>query len=170
VAESTDPFTQAYSAVWTALNAHAGFTALVRVNNRNDLTGSAPGTRKGAAQYADFGEVSLIPAGFVAAPFGSNSKVADLSQSLQLVTATERITDVGKLNAIKFQTMVALAKAGPNLGLDGLCSGWTVSGGQENIGLNLVAGIDVTHGKNGLVALLTIDVAMYMTRAELAAL
>lgn len=170
MAETVDPFTQAYTAVWTALNAHTGFTAIVRANNRNDLTGAAPGTRNGPAQFADFGEVSLVPAGFNAAPFGSNSKVADISQTFQLITSTERVTDLVKLNRIKFQTMVALAKAGTDLGLTGLCSGWTVSGGQDGIGQNLVAGIDVTHGKNGLVSLLTINVNMYMARAALLAL
>jgi hypothetical protein len=170
MAEVVDPFTRAYQAVWTALNAHAGFTDLVRVNNRNDLTGAAPGTRKGAGQFADFGEVSLVPAGFNASPFGSNSKIADVSQSFQLITSTERITDLVKLNKIKFQTMIALAKAGADLGLTGLCREWNVSGGQDGVGAGIVAGIDVTHGKNGLVSLLTIDVQMYMNRAELVAL
>lgn len=167
MAEAVDPFTQAYDAVWAALSAHTGFTSIVRANNRNNLTGAAPGFRKGAGQFADFGEVSLIPAGFNASPFGSNSKIADLSQSFQLITSTERITDLVKLNRIKFQTMIALAKAGADLGLTSLCSGWTVSGGQEGVGQNLVANVDVTHGKNGLVSLLTITVNMYMARAAL---
>lgn len=169
MAEAVDPFTQAYSAVWAALNAHAGFTSLVRVNDRNDLTGTAPGTRKGSAQFADFGEVSLIPAGFNGSPFGSNSKAADLSQSFQLITSTERITDLVKLNRIKYQTMIALAKAGIDLGLTRLCRGWSISGGLEGIGQNLVSGINVTHGKNGMVAVLTITVEMCVDRAALIA-
>ena len=63
MAFSPDPFTQTYTAIWTVLNAHTGFTNLVKVANQIRFdTGTVPLT-KDSIQSGDVPQVGLLPAG-----------------------------------------------------------------------------------------------------------
>lgn len=63
MATEQDPFTQVYHALWRMLEAHKGFTGLVRIGNRIKLSGSRPDPTKQLPAAADLPEVRVIPAG-----------------------------------------------------------------------------------------------------------
>lgn len=63
MATERDPFTQVYDALWRMLEAHKGFTGLVRISNRIKLSGSSHDPTKNFPAAADLPEVRVIPAG-----------------------------------------------------------------------------------------------------------
>lgn len=58
---STDPWTQVYCALWDMLEAHSGFTGLVRVGNRIKFLGAKLNPLKKDIQDADLPEVVIVP-------------------------------------------------------------------------------------------------------------
>jgi hypothetical protein len=168
-AETLDPFTQAYQAIRDALQGWSGFAALVKEANWDDFTEFARQNAKGGLMPADAPTASLVPTTFTLRPFGSNSKVSQIEHGFQLVTATD-VLKVLKVNAVKYQTLVALVKAGDDLGLPGLVSDWNVTGGQDGTGTVEVAGSDTLKGRKGFASILSINVVMTISRATLLAL
>jgi hypothetical protein len=165
----TDPFTRAYDAVWAALLADdgpGGFASLVKPNNRVILSREGNTPIKDALQAADVPEVSLIPTAYRLSPFGSNSRAAELSQSYQLVAATD-VLSILPIDRVKWRTFVALFRAGTDLGLTGLCRGWAITDATDGTGGILIANKDVERGKRGIGSILTINVDLYVPRDQL---
>lgn len=59
----SDPFTTLYDALWSMLEAHTGFTDLVKVGNRVKFTGEVRDPVKPEINTADLPEVRLVPLG-----------------------------------------------------------------------------------------------------------
>jgi hypothetical protein len=126
-----DPFTQASSAIVAALQSCSAFTDLVRPGNLIDVTSEAFENFKSQLQFGDTPEVVLLPEAFTLQPFGSNSRVATLSQTYQIV-ATHDSLRAQPVNALKYAAMTALLQAGPDLGLGGLVSSWQITQGKDD--------------------------------------
>jgi hypothetical protein len=169
MAETLDPFTQAYQAIRDAMRNHAGFSSLVKLANWDDFSEFASNNAKGGLMPADAPTASLVMTTFMLRPFGSNSKVSQIEQGFQLVSATD-VLKILKINAVKYQTLIALVKAGVDLGLPGLISDWNVTGGQDGTGTVEVAGSDTLKGRKGWASILSINTVMTVSRATLLAL
>lgn len=169
MAEALDPFTQAYQAIRDAMRDHAGFASLVKIANWDDFSEFATHNAKGGLQPADAPTASLVMTTFAMRPFGSNSKVSQIEQGFQLVTATD-VLKILKVNQVKYQAFIAMVKAGDDLGLPGLVSDWNVTGGQDGTGTVEVAGSDTLKGRKGWAAIISINVVMTISRATLLAL
>ena len=154
-----DPFTTTASAILAALRASAGFTAMVAPGNVIDMTADCFEQFKKQVQPADLPEVILLQGEFVLQPFGTNSRTSDLSQTWQMIVTHDSLR-VKPLNALKYQTMVALLKAGSTLGLGGLVRGWEITDGRDDaLGQN-----QWKRGTARWVSVLAITVEMYLMR------
>lgn len=70
-----DPFTTAYDRVFSALEAHAGLTDLVRPGNRFTVAGPAPLPLKESLQAADTPTFTLMPTEGLVDIHGSSSSI-----------------------------------------------------------------------------------------------
>lgn len=137
--------TAAYDAIWALLTAHTGFTSNVRAGNRlNWTTGQAEVKRFGLGSKApsDYAEVSLELGGFIdtgyslTANYGMRNPAVPVSSlvwteeyqqdfTLTIVTDAKRIT-VSQL--VELETLTALRKGGPRLGLSTVAKWGPVTG------------------------------------------
>ena len=160
----SDPFTRASQAIASALLAWPGFASLVR-GNLVDMTSGRFERFKAEVQSGDLPEVAIVQGDFVMHPFGGDSRSVELAQSYRLMMTFESLNVVA-VNALKYQTCIALLKAGPALGLDGLVRRWQVTSGQDN-----PSGPSAwTRGTERWFSALTIEVEMYLDRASTAVL
>jgi hypothetical protein len=169
MAATTDPITQVYSALWSALNAWHGFTDLVRV--QVDLTQPQYASIEAlppTVRDADLPEVTLFEGRYTLAPFGRSSQVAEIQQEYRLVCATNSL-QVIPINAVKYNVLVALLKAGDTLGLDGLVYSYVIYKGSDDTS-RMALGTNVVRGVDRYTSLLSIRVSMYLDRATLLAL
>jgi hypothetical protein len=155
----TDPFTSTASAILGALRASAGFTAIVAPGNVIDMTADCFEQFKKQVQPADLPEVVLLQSEFELRPFGINSHTCDMSQTWQMIVTHDSLR-VRPVNALKYQTMVALLKAGASLGLSGLVRGWEITDGRDDaLGQN-----QWKRGTARWVSVLAITVELYLMR------
>jgi hypothetical protein len=173
-----DPFTEVYKTIWAKLRAstnwmHALQSAglqprQLQPGNLRDLTADvfAKATPKNTVDPGSLPEVSLIQAAFAFSPFGSNSKIADITQTYPLVAVTETL-DVEPLNRIKLFTGAALMRAGDTLGLS-YVRGWQFSSAYDGQNPLIAPGVTATRGNTWRqVTLLNITVSMYVSRTIL---
>jgi hypothetical protein len=104
---------------------------LVRAGNIVDVSAANFEQFKSQIQTSDTPEIVLLPEAFSLQPFGTNSQVASLSQTFQLVLTQDSLRS-GILNAVKFAAMLALLQAGPDLGLGGLIRSWEIRQGKDD--------------------------------------
>lgn len=137
-----NPLDEAYEAVWTAWIANPAFSdtsnaANVRVGNRLSALAGVIGTKaldKNVNRApADVTEVMLIPGGFRLTPTGINSKAVGGEQSFTLQILELRAT-IERLNAVKWETFVALVRATTGQQPFGLSfvRSWRVENSREN--------------------------------------
>jgi hypothetical protein len=126
-----DPFTQISRAILTALEANETWSALVKPGNLIDMTSDSFERFKTQVQSADLPEVVLLQSEFRLKPFGASSRLAEMRQDYQLIVTHDSLR-ARPVNLLKYATLVALAKAGPALGLDGLVREWEILQGDED--------------------------------------
>jgi hypothetical protein len=166
---TTDPITQVYSAIWSALNNWHGFTDIVRV--QVDLTQAQYASIEAllpAVRDADLPEVTLLEGRYSLAPFGRTAQSADIRQEFRLVCAVNSL-QVIPINAIKYHVLVALLKAGDALGLEGLVYDYAIADGNDTTA-TAVLGTEISRGVDRYSSLMSINVGMYLDRAALLSL
>jgi hypothetical protein len=157
-----DPFTQIARAILAALQADCGWAALVKPGNVIDMTASTFERFKSQLQPGDVPEVILLQGDFNLQPFGGNSRIATLEQTYALVTTHDSLR-VAPVNALKYLTLVALTKAGPSLGLQGLVRGWEITQSADDA----LGQKQWRRGTQRWVSVLSIRVNMYLPREML---
>jgi hypothetical protein len=161
----TDPFTQVSRAILGALQADAGWASLVKPGNVVDMTSSTFERFKTQLQPADVPEAILLQGEFRLRPFGASSRIAEMEQSYQFIATSDSL-QVCPVNLLKYQTLIALAKAGATLGLDGLVRDWQITQAEDDA----LGHKEWRRGTLRWVSVLTIHVNMYVTRERLAAM
>lgn len=161
----TDPFTQLSRAILGALQADARWASLVKPGNVVDMTSSAFERFKTQLQPADVPEAILLQDQFKLKPFGASSRIAEMDQGFQLIV-THGSLRVFPVNLLKFQTLIALAKAGPTLGLDGLVRDWQITQGEDDA----QGQKQWRRGALRWVSILSIHVNMFISRERLVSL
>lgn len=111
-----DPFTEVYGKIWDLLEAHEGFTSLIRLGNRIRLDGSRKEPRKERVLDADLPEVVLLPAAGEAEPFATSDSVR-LAQQYELQATSGDIRIDTAFFPLKYELIKALCRAEENLGL-----------------------------------------------------
>jgi hypothetical protein len=120
----SDPFTQAYDALWTKLEAHTGFTGLVKVGDRIKYDTGKKDPEKDSIQNAALPEVRIIDLGGV----GGNRKSSNsfsIIRRYQVQVSTDYLTLEGNtsipdgLYPVEWEIMRAF-------GIDGDLPGITV--------------------------------------------
>ncbi len=157
-----DPFTQTSRAILASLQADAGWASMVKPGNVVDMTADSFERFKLQLQPADVPEVILLQGEFKLKPFGASSRMTEIEQSYQLI-ATHDSLRVRPVNRLKFQTLIALAKAGPSLGLEGMIRDWEITQGEDDA----VGQKQWKRGTQRWVSVLTIRVSMYLSRERL---
>jgi hypothetical protein len=84
---TVDPFTQVYNALWDLLTADAGFTALVKQNNRISLQGDNADPVRTNVQDNDTPEVIIRPTGGPANLTKTNTS-AEIIEEYEVMVAT----------------------------------------------------------------------------------
>jgi hypothetical protein len=157
-----DPFTQTSRAILGALQADTGWAAMVKPGNVIDMTADSFERFKSQLQPADVPEVILLQGEFRLKPFGGSSRIAEMEQSYQLIVTHDSLR-VSPVNLLKFQTLIALAKAGPALGFDGLIRDWEITQGDDDA----LGQKQWRRGVQRWVSVLSIRVSMYVARERL---
>ena len=166
---TTDPFTTAAGAVLGALRCSSPFMSIVRPGNLIDMTADTFERFKSQLQFNDTPEVVLLQDDFRLQPYGPASNSALLEQSFLLVSTLDSLKS-RTLNVLKFQTLAALAKAGPTLGLDGLVQSWEIASCRDDALSNTTPSFPWKRGSQRWVSLLTISVKMLLSRQQLISL
>jgi hypothetical protein len=159
-----DPFTQVCRAILGALRADAAWAALVKPGNVVDMTADSFEQFRSRLEPADVPEVILLQGQFKLQPFGSSSRIAEMEQGFQFIVTHDSLR-VRPVNQLKYQTLVALAKSGPTLGLDGLIRGWEITQGEDDA----LGQKQWRRGTRRWVSVLEVHVSMYVTRETLVA-
>jgi hypothetical protein len=154
-----DPFTQTSRAILSALRADPGWAALVKPGNVIDMTAYSFERFKTQVSSADLPEAILLQGEFKLKPFGANSRVAEMNQSFGLIVTHDSLR-VTPVNCLKYQTLIALAKAGPSLGLDGLVRAWEITDGSDDA----LGKSQWRRGTQRWVSVLTIRVELFVSR------
>jgi hypothetical protein len=157
-----DPFTQTSAAILGSLRADVGWASMVKPGNVIDMTAASFERFKLQLQPGDVPEVILLQGAFKLRPFGASSRVTEMEQSYQLIVTHDSLR-VRPVNQLKFQTLIALAKAGPSLGLEGLIRDWEITEGEDDA----IGQKQWRRGTQRWVSVLTIRVSMYLARERL---
>jgi hypothetical protein len=161
---SIDPFTQISRAILSALQSDPDWSALVKPGNVIDMTSDTFERFKGQLQPADVPEVVLLQGDFHLTPFGPSSRLAEFQQDYHLIVTHDSLC-VLPLNQLKFQTLIALSRSGPNFGLQGLVRSWEITQADDDPGGKSPWRRNTTRW----VSTLTIRVTLYLIREALAA-
>ncbi len=159
---TNDPFTRCARAISAALLGAPGFAALVR-GRVVDMTSPQFERFSTDVQPGDLPEVAVVQGAFAMVPFGSNSRVADISQHFDLRMTFDSLWSV-PMNAVKYQAFIALLRSGPTLGLDGLVRGWQIVGGRDSPD----GQTNWTRGAVRWISILGIQVEMALNAVQLA--
>ena len=157
---SLDPFTQAARAIVAALQASPGFTAIVRPGNVIDMSAAQFNSLPAQAQAGDLPQVAIIQSTFSISIVGPSSRSSQLTQSFILSTTLDTLNSQ-PLNALKYQTFLALLKSGADLGLPGLLRTWSLSAGKHDPAGNSAA----ARASARWTSLLTLTMEMYIDPA-----
>ena len=157
-----DPFTTAHQAIFTALQNYAPLTALVLPGNFIDTTDPLFEQFKPQITSADAPQIRILQDDFTLPPFGGNSKTVEFSQDF-IVQVTTDLLRITPLNQLKYLLLIALVKAGPELGLD-FVSGFTLSDCRDSF----TQPADLIQKSRRWTAAMTIRVQMFLSRQTLA--
>lgn len=162
-----DPATQVYNALWDMLEAHKGFTDLVRVGNRIKMSGRKRRPIKDEVSEADLPEVRIIPAGGEPHVQRTSNGSSLVKRFAIQVSTGEEVVDV-KLFPVEWEIYRAMSK-------------WAVTlqalkwNGRSFV--NLARPLEITEGvsdsdlNRGIVGWSTVwmcEVIMWFTTADLA--
>jgi hypothetical protein len=164
-----DPFTQTSRAIVSALQADPGWSALVKPGNVIDMTADSFERFKTQVQSGDLPEVILLQGDFRLKPFGGSSRIAEMEQHFQLVVTHDSLR-VRPVNLLKYHTLIALAKSGPTLGLDGLVRGWEIAQCDDDaVGQSKREAFrkQWRRGTQRWISIMTIQVNMFVARERL---
>lgn len=170
MADPWDPFTAAHQAIFAALQNYASLAALVLPGNFVDTTDPLFQQFKPGIAAGDTPQVQILQDEFTLPPFGGSSTSVQFTQSYRVFFCTD-VLQVTPLNQLKYLTLIALIKAGPNLGLS-CVKGYEIQTGRDDCG---VLKTRISNFKSQLqdserwVAAFTINVEMYLSRQQLAA-
>jgi hypothetical protein len=128
--QQPDPITATYRRVRSLLLSHDGFTDIVRPGNFPDMSAASFVQVKPQIQPGDLPEVLLFQSAFRMLPFGRNSMSAEVVQTFDLVTTIDKL-QVTPLNAVKWQSFVALSNGGGDLGLT-FVRDWQLQDGADD--------------------------------------
>ena len=156
---NTDPFTAAAEAILAALRGSSGFTSIVPAGNLIDMTADTFERFKSTLPSGDTPEVVLLQDAFRLRPFTAGSRCAEIEQTYQLITTHDSLR-TGTLNALKYQTLLALAAQGPSLGLDGLVRQWSLCDGRDDA----FGPKQWRRGTERWVSIVAVEVTMYLSR------
>lgn len=166
MAETKDPFTLVYDALWELLEAHEGFTDLVRLRNRVKFSGADRSPIKETISPADVPEVRLVCVGgtpHIQRTSGSSSctKVFEV----QLASGDQRYDE--SLFPVEWEIYKALSKW--QITLQGLL--WRgkpfvklVRPVGSSIGVSV---LDMSRGIGGWTSVWAVEAEMWFTTAEL---
>jgi hypothetical protein len=138
---------------------------VVKPGNVEDMTASSFERFKTQLQPADVPEAILLQGEFKLKPFGASSRIAEMEQGFQLILTSDSLR-VCPVNLLKYQTLIALAKVGSALGLDGLVRDWQITQGEDDA----LGQKQWRRGTQRWVSILTIHVNMFVTREHLTSL
>jgi hypothetical protein len=156
-----DPFTSAHQAILSAFRNHAALAALVPAGNFVDTTDPLFQQFKPPPTSADTPQIKLLQADFTLPPFGGCSTSVRFTQVFRVLVCTD-VLRVVPLNQVKYQMLIALVKAGPNLGLS-CASGYDLSTGRDDFDSKEAA------PSQRWTAAFSINVHLYLSRQQLAA-
>ena len=123
---ATDYITAVYDQIWSLLEGHAPFTALVKPGNRIKLSGNALNPSKVSVSEADFPEALLGLGQLTDAQFADAPQLAapDLivafvepMEQVYLLTLTLPDLRIGPANQLLMEVLTALRQGGAQLGL-----------------------------------------------------
>jgi hypothetical protein len=163
--QSPDPFTLVARAILAALQGDGGWAALVKPANVIDMTAASFERFKTRLQPADVPEVILLQEEFLLRPFGPSSRLAEMEQAFSLVVTHDSLR-VCPVNVLKYQTLVALSKAGASLGLDGLVRSWEITQGNDDA----TSQKPWKRGTQRWLSILSIRTSLFVTREKLTSL
>jgi len=154
-----DPITAAHQAIFAALQNYPALAAVVLPGNFVDTTNPLFQQFKPGIAAADTPQVKILQGEFTLPPFGGNSTTVQFTQAYRVFFCTD-VLQVTPLNQLKYLALIALVKAGPNLGL------------------SCVKSFDVNPGRDDAkfeesqrwAAAFTINVHLYLSRQQLAAM
>lgn len=170
----TDPITQGYADIIAALKTSTAFLAKVQAGNLKDFSDGTLQQLLANVQAGNLNEVVLLQGAFNLSPYGSNSKVADISQTYSLVTTTDTM-QVAAINQVKFATLAALYKSNLEAGtFNGkpYIRSWNISGGADGSSGVKLPTVDATSSNRGswrLCDILSITVNMFVSKSDLPA-
>jgi hypothetical protein len=165
---ATDYLTQLDAALWTGLEAHTPWTDLVAANNRIKLCGAAKDPVKTTWNDADFPECTVSVTDATDSLF-TLEETYRLRQSWNAATSvwkedltpTVRIDlvhrglNLAEANPLILETMTALRKLGPALGL-----AWVFRAGPATMNTGRTAGRPAEYGNAGGTLRLVTNIVM----------
>jgi len=165
VSLSPDPFTQVERAIWQVLEAHTGFAALVKANNRVNFANPSGSTDpvRDSLQTSDMPEVMILPTN--ASPSNRRSSGPGLTQSFNLVITSGDARTHAKLNPVKWAAWSALERLNDQL-KDRCPFVAQVNTGSFADGFS--TGEQPERGPRGWNSVLQIDVVMVFAHEDLA--
>jgi len=161
MADAWDPFTAAHQAIFAAFANYPAFACLVLPGNVIDTTDPLFQQFKPGATAGDTPQLKILQDEFTLPPFGGNSTTVRITQSYRVMICTD-VLRVVPLNQVKYLALIALVKAGPNLGLSCI-SGYDVAAGRDD------ADSAQSEKSQRWAAAFTITVQLYLSRRQLAA-
>jgi hypothetical protein len=159
----SDPFTQTYCAIWSALLASTEFAALIKSGNQIDLSADQVLFLKDDLLSADTPQVILTQGPFVLQPFGAGSTIVAMSQRYDLLAAFDTL-NITPVNCLKWEALRALTRAGPTLGLS-FVRGWVIGAGDDDVSGRL----PFTKKLRNWGSVMAIEVRMDIARATVVA-
>lgn len=107
MAVGTDPLSIVYNALWDLLEAHTGFTDLVKVGNRAKYDGWMHSPKKDFVSVADTPEVAIVPAGSPVPTTPSGSVLLRKTFAAGLVVGDQRIGEIGGFLPVQWELIRA---------------------------------------------------------------
>jgi hypothetical protein len=123
-----DPLTLVHRQLWSALTGFADWAALVTLTNRIRFDAGEPDPVKAVREATDLPEVGLVEGKFDWQLFDFDASAGNFTHSFQLV-ATHADLNLIPVNTLRWQTLRALTKVGPYLGLPSLVRKFACRGG-----------------------------------------
>jgi hypothetical protein len=161
--DAWDPFTAVHEAIFAAFQGRPSLAALVPAGNFIDTTDPLFEQFKPGTQAGDTPQVKILQGDFTLPPFGGNSTTVQFTQTYRVFFSTD-VLRIVPLNQLKYQALIALVQAGPNLGLS-CVKGFEVGAGRDDT----KSPESETQRSQRWAAAFNITVQLYLSRRQLAA-
>lgn len=156
-----DPFSQAYSKIFDALNAFTEFSNIVKLGNQINYASAVEPRRKESSLTADTPQVMLLDGGFTT-NIQHTSNVGQVIQAYTLATVTgdERLQKAHF--KLRWAAIRAITLIGKQLGTLEFVRNVNITDGSGEI-----SQFEESKGIRGWTGIMTIVVEMYFTKTEL---